>query len=235
MKIRDRFPGIATVDFLFGLVIIFAFLLRLAIISINVDTAHNNQKREKLDDLYRIKMTWASADDLDLYVQDPVRHIVFFRRMADGAMVLDHDDTGMTSNMVTLPDGRVVKSALDEENVVIKSIIPGEYIVNVHCYNKNDQKDPTKAMVTLYQIANDEDVQVTQQVVVMYQVAQEETAFRFTLTPAGDIVDINRLRTFFVKAAQQQVPSRTGAPSTEVPADTHTPTPAPVSAIAKDR
>jgi hypothetical protein len=137
---------------------------------------------------------WAgeSDDDVDTYVSDPLSHLVFFKRLQDGLMNLDRDDTGSSNNMITLPDGRVVKSAYNAEQVEIRGIIEGEYIVNVHMYRKA-APTPTKVIVTLYKVAEGEDVHIHERVLTLAEQQQEQTAFRFTLTKSGEIADINEL------------------------------------------
>jgi hypothetical protein len=43
-----------------------------------------------------------SDDDVDTYVSDPLAHLVFFKRLQDGLMNLDRDDTGSSSNMIAI-------------------------------------------------------------------------------------------------------------------------------------
>jgi hypothetical protein len=194
MKKRGEFPGIATVDVCINLVLVFAVLLKLSLLAINVESAESAQKRLKSSALFLIKVVWAgeSDDDVDTYVSDPLSHLVFFKRLQDGLMNLDRDDTGSSSNLITLPDGRVAKSAYNEEQVEIRGIIEGEYIVNVHMYRKATPT-PTKVIVTLYKVAEGEDVQIHERVLTLAQQGQEETAFRFTLTRSGEVADINEL------------------------------------------
>ena len=194
MKKRGEFPGIATVDVCINLVLVFAVLLKLSLLAINAESAESTQKRLKSNALFLIKVVWAgeSDDDVDTYVSDPLSHLVFFKRLQDGLMNLDRDDTGSSSNLITLPDGRVVKSAYNEEQVEIRGIIEGEYIVNVHMYRKATPT-PTKVIVTLYKVAEGEDVQIHERVLTLAQQGQEETAFRFTLTRSGEVADINEL------------------------------------------
>lgn len=194
MKKRGEFPGIATVDVCINLVLVFAVLLKLSLLAINVESAESAQKRLKSNALFLIKVVWAgeSDDDVDTYVSDPLSHLVFFKRLQDGLMNLDRDDTGSSSNLITLPDRRVVKSAYNEEQVEIRGIIEGEYIVNVHMYRKATPT-PTKVIVTLYKVAEGEDVQIHERVLTLAEQRQEETAFRFTLTRSGEVADINEL------------------------------------------
>jgi hypothetical protein len=194
MKKRGEFPGIATVDVCINLVLVFAVLLKLSLLAINVESAESMQKRLKSNALFLIKVVWPgeSDDDVDTYVSDPLSHLVFFRRLQDGLMNLDRDDTGSSNNLITLPDGRVVKSAYNEEQVEIRGIIEGEYIVNLHMYRKATPT-PTKVIVTLYKVAEGEDVQIHERVLTLAEQQQEETAFRFTLTKSGEVADINEL------------------------------------------
>ena len=199
MKNRGEFPGIATVDVCINLVLVFAVLLKLSLLAINVQSAESAQKRVKSNALFLIKVVWPgeSDDDVDTYVSDPVSHLVFFKRLQDGLMNLDRDDTGSSSNMVTLPVGRVVKSAYNEEQVEIRGIVEGEYIVNVHMYRKASPT-PTKVIVTLYKVAEGEDVQIHEKVLTLAE-QQEKTAFRFTLTRSGEVADINELPTSLIR------------------------------------
>jgi hypothetical protein len=207
MKLHGHFPGIPTVDTLMGLFLVVAVLLRLSLLETNINSGKASAERIKQNDLFDIKLQWASPDDMDLYCVDPLRHLVFFRRMADGLMVLDHDDTGNQSNMLTLPDGRQVKSYLDEENVTIKGIVAGEYVVNIHCYSKRG-KEATPVTVTLFKITDVGDINVYNVALKFDHQGQEETAFRFTLTNDGTPVDINRLPHHFVAAAWDKFPGR---------------------------
>jgi hypothetical protein len=199
VKNRGEFPGIATVDVCINLVLVFAVLLKLSLLAINVQSAESAQKRVKSNALFLIKVVWPgeSDDDVDTYVSDPVSHLVFFKRLQDGLMNLDRDDTGSSSNMVTLPDGRVVKSAYNEEQVEIRGIVEGEYIVNVHMYRKASPT-PTKVIVTLYKVAEGEDVQIHEKVLTLAE-QQEKTAFRFTLTRSGEVADRNELPTSLIR------------------------------------
>ena len=186
-------------DVCINLMLVFAVLLRLSVAA--SQSAHVESKTTaSTHALYIVKVEWnsQSQDDVDTYAQDPLKHLVFFRRLADGLMVLEHDDTGMNSNTVTLPSGEKVVSAFNEEIVDIKGIIPGsEYIINVQMYSKRDP-NPTSVEVELDKVAGGSNVKVHDETVVLKERGDEQTAFRFTLLPDGTVVDINRLQTRFV-------------------------------------
>ncbi|MBV8815420.1 MAG: hypothetical protein JO271_13095 [Verrucomicrobia bacterium] len=200
MKRRGEFPGIATVDVCINLVLVFAVLLRLSIVMINAEQQKNQLQNHAA---FLVKINWPgeSNDDVDLYVADPLNNIVYFRQKQIGLMSLDRDDTGHQQNMVTLPDGRVVQSQFNEEQVNIRGIVEGEYVVNVHMYRKSDNR-PTKVEIALFKSSGGDQMEVHKQVVTLSAERQEETAFRFTLTKDGDVVGVNRLPRRFVDQLQ---------------------------------
>jgi hypothetical protein len=181
-------------------VLVFAVLLRLSIVMVNAEQQKDHQTTHSA---YLVKMNWPgeSNDDVDLYVSDPVNQIVYFRQKQIGLMSLDRDDTGHEQNMVTLPDGRVVQSQFNEEQVNIRGMIEGEYVVNVHMYRKSDDR-PTKVEVALFKSGAGDDMEIHKQIVTLTAEREEETAFRFTLTRDGGVVDVNRLPKRFVDRLQ---------------------------------
>jgi hypothetical protein len=199
VKIRGEFPGIPTVDFLLGLVVVFVVLFQLSLVVANEDAAKAKQEHLRNASLYLVRMSWPgdSDDDVDLYVSDPAQHLVFFKTMQSGLLSLDRDDTGRGSNTFVLPDGRKVISAWNEERVTIRGIIEGEYIVNAHMYRKSSST-PTKVEVSLYKTDPSDNIMIHQKVVTLSGERQEETAFRFTLTRDGNVLDINELPKSFV-------------------------------------
>ena len=200
MRSRGEFPGIATVDVCINLVLVFAVLLRLSMVMANAEQQKNHQTTHAA---FLVKINWPSEskDDVDLYVSDPLNQIVYFRQKQIGLMSLDRDDTGREQNMVTLPDGRVVQSQFNEEQVNIRGIVEGEYVVNVHMYRKSDDL-PTKVEVALFKSGAGGDMEIHKQMVTLSTEREEETAFRFTLTRDGGVVDVNRLPKHFVGRLQ---------------------------------
>lgn len=140
-----------------------------------------------------------SADDVDLYVKDPEGHVVFFQNRDTGLMHLEHDDLGSRSDIVTSATGQEIKIDRNEERTVLRGTIPGEYVVNVHMYAKNDP-NPTKVTVILYQLIGS-DKELTRKERILLQSGDEKTAFRFTVTEAETVRGINELPFTIVRAA----------------------------------
>lgn len=185
-------------DVCLNLMLVFAVLLRLSVMAINGEIA---PARTTLSThaLYVIKMEWNgnSRDDIDLYVSDPANHFVFFRRLVDGLINLEKDDTGADANTVTLPTGEKVMSPWNTEQVDINGIVPGEYVISCQLYS-NKSGGPVTAAVTLFRMVNGSSVKVHDESVELKEKGDEETAFRFTLLNSGEVVDINRLQKKFI-------------------------------------
>jgi len=192
MKVRNPFPGIAMIDVCLTLVVAFIVISMLSIMNASVQAQKNIQS----DGLYVILVEWpgTSTDDVDTYVQDPARHLVYFRRLQDGLMNLERDDTGANSNEITAPDGTKVRSAINQERVDIRGVLPGEYTVNLHLYRGAG----TPVSVTLYKMSSITET-IHKADLMLTEEGQEKTAFRFTLTKNGDVTDINTLQKSLTK------------------------------------
>src|SRR6201985_2382299 len=115
---------------LFKALQVIAFLFFIALLAISPDS-----KDGKIDSKaeFLITMDWPDnhPDDMDIFVQDPLGHIVWYRRREGGFMVLDRDDRGGLNDFVDV-NGQKVPSATRQEVVTIRGVIAGEYTVNVY-------------------------------------------------------------------------------------------------------
>jgi hypothetical protein len=137
---------------------------------------------------YVIVLAWPDRahSDVDLWVRDPGHRVVYYAQTRNGLMHLEEDDLGIVSDTIS---GITVHRNL--ERVVVKGIVPGEYIVNVHLYNRLD-RHPLRAEVTLYRLQG-ADRKMASRMVTLTRQGQEETAFRFSLSPDGRLTGMSRL------------------------------------------
>jgi hypothetical protein len=197
---QSIFPGIATVDVCLNLVLVFAVLAKLSTTAVSTKNVEQ-KKAAPTSALYILKVEWSgeSKSDVDTYVADSDKHLVYFKRLNDGLMFLDHDCTGSESNTVTLPTGEVVKTAMNEETVELRGTtpIPGEYICNVQMYALRETS-PVKVSVALYKTSGGDDMKVHSEMITLTDRGEEKTAFRFTLMKDGSVVDVNHMQKRFV-------------------------------------
>ena len=183
--------NVAFTDLLFNIVVGLAFLFLLAFILMN-PIAKDKDIEEKSD--YIIILTWddESGDDIDLWMRDPLGNILSFRNREDAVMHLDRDDLGLSNDKVELPEGGYVYVYRNKEVASLRGTHPGEYLVNVHVYNKKPWKDhsmrPSNIRIELIKL-NPYD-EITQAEFVGSRRGQEFTAFHFTLDDDGEVIGI---------------------------------------------
>jgi hypothetical protein len=189
------------VDFLMSNV---AVLLSLVLL---IDFSHKQKEKKQeqqshlaTDGLYAVVMTWpdGSDDDVDLYVRDPLGQIAFFQGRDAGLMHLENDDLGSRSDTLTTAGG-TVKVDKNEERVIIRGAVPGEYVVNAQMYSKRSP-GPTPVTVKLYRLSGN-DTEVKSVTRTLLHDGDESTAFRFSLDQGGDVTGYNDLRMSLVGPA----------------------------------
>lgn len=139
-----------------------------------------------------ISMTWPDdhPDDFDLFVQDPVGNVVWYRRRDIGFMSLERDNRGSVNDFM-LVGGQKVRSSARQELVSIRGIVPGEYTVNI--YHFTAQSDlPVPVTVTVDKL-NPRVSAVARKTLDMAGARVERTAARFTLDAKGEVVSTSEI------------------------------------------
>ena len=182
------------VDLMMGtLVVVTALLIASNAAEKAKKTKTEQQAGLRTEGKYAIIMSWPnkSPDDVDLYVRDPAGNIAYFNARDLGLMHLDHDDQGTVSDKTQSSNG-TVSIELNEERVILRGVIQGEYTVNVHMYSKQGG-EPTPVTVSLYKLKG-EDTEIAQKVRTLVRNGDEQTAFRFTIRADESITDLNDLQ-----------------------------------------
>ena len=177
-------------------VIAFLFFIALLAISQQKDKGKIDSKAE-----FFISMTWPDnhPDDFDLFVQDPLGNVVWYRRRDIGFMALERDNRGGANDFITV-GGEKVLSPARQELVSIRGIVAGEYTVNVYHFTAQTRL-PVPVTVTIEKL-NPTVTIVAKDTLQVTDAGVEKTAARFTLDAKGDVVstshvDRSILQTFF--------------------------------------
>ena len=172
---------------LFKALQVIAFLFFIALLSISPDA-----KDGKIDSKaeFIITMDWPDnhPDDLDLFVQDPVGNIAWYRHREAGFMVLERDDRGGANDFI-LVNGKKIASPIREEIVTVRGIVAGEYTVNISHFQATTGQ-PVPATVKVQKLNPTTQV-VFDNAVIVDHTGDEKTAVRFTLDDTGNVVDVN--------------------------------------------
>jgi hypothetical protein len=187
---RQFRPTDPFIDLLFNALLGFTFLFLISVMFMNPEA---RKGRVDLKAEYIISATWPDhlADDIDLWVQDPIGETVSYLRKDAAWLHLDRDDRGEINDTITV-NGEELIYPINQEIVTVRGIIPGEYTVNLYYY-KAAQAEPVQALVKV------EKVNPTLQTVYVRRVTlaaqdEEQTVVRFTLDQGGEVQDINLLQ-----------------------------------------
>tara|TARA_B100000470_G_scaffold202343_1_gene175110 strand:+ start:1066 stop:1752 length:687 start_codon:yes stop_codon:yes gene_type:complete len=196
----SRSGHLAFVDFLFILLLAFISMFILALLLINPIPKKSEIERKAE---YIVTLEWddKSTDDIDIWIEDPVKNLLSFRNRAAGLMHLDKDDLGQINDIIFLPDGTRQVIELNREVVTFRGWIKGEYIVNVHAYKKRSGNDiPIKITllrINPYKLLWEENILLTHH-------GQELTVRRFTLNLKGDMIKTNTIEKLFINTTRLQ-------------------------------
>ena len=173
---------------LFKALQIVAFFFFIAVLAISPD-AKDGKVDTKAE--FIITMDWPDnhPDDLDLFVQDPVGNIAWYRHREAGFLTLDRDDRGGANDFI-LVNGMKIPSPIREEIVTVRGLVPGEYTVNVSHFQAVSGQ-PVEATVKVQKLNPNAQVIFDDKVVVDHN-GDERTAVRFRLDAAGKVIDVQR-------------------------------------------
>ena len=125
----------------------------------------------------------------DIFVQDPLSNVVWYRRRDAGFMTLERDDRGGANDFL-LVRGKKVLTSTREELVSIRGIVAGEYTVNVYHFTSLTGR-PVPVTVTVQKL-NPSVTIVAKETVMVDRGGMEKTAVRFTMDGDGKITDTSR-------------------------------------------
>ena len=182
---RIYYNNTSFLDLLFNTLVGFVFLFIISFLLINpsIKKADIKTKAELV-----ITVTWNdnSLDDVDTWLQDPVGNVLHFKQKDVGLAHLDRDDLGQINDTIILDDGRRIKYLHNQELTTIRGFLTGEWVLNVHMYNKRDA-NPTLVEVRIDKL-NPKVETIFYKEIVMKSSWEEITVTRFVMTNDGDVI-----------------------------------------------
>lgn len=192
---------LALIDMLMGMLAVFVALF--IVVSLQVQPIHK-QSVAALKAEFVITMTWPNTnfDDVDLHLLLPDNNELNFNNKDSSYATLDRDDRGATTDVITEPDGTQKMTYDRREIITIRAIVPGTYAVDVHLYAIYDEymvngvmlysnpKTPYPVHVVLEKL-NPEIKKIVSTDVIIDHMDQVKTAFIFTVTPEGKVINVD--------------------------------------------
>ena len=186
----------AFTDILFNALLGFAFMFFVAFILIRPQMPEGKiiPKAE-----FMITAQWPDGytDDIDLIVEDGEGNLVWVDTREAGLMHLDRDDRGSLGDSITV-NGQRIENPLNQEIVTLRGIAAGEYVVNLLHY-----KAPAKRNVEVKVKVEKLNPQVSLIYAgtnIMSGAGDEQTAIRFRLDAAGNVVEMARRNKLLIRA-----------------------------------
>lgn len=175
-------------DFLFIMALLFMSLLVLSLKPVKKESDNNTVQKVE----FMITLEWDkdSENDIDLYLEDPAGNIVFFKVPSSGLSNLERDDRGTLTDTVIDAEGNVISYMENVEKIAIRGIIPGEYTIAIHMYNKHDSKGTIKVKM---EKMNPYGIVFFQDNITQLELYEERFIKRFTLSDKGEILSLNNL------------------------------------------
>lgn len=181
--------------------VLFFFFVALFAITLYIISDADESKKADATSRYIIQMTWrdGSKNDIDLSLKTPTDDIVWFRQRQATFASLDNDNRGdEASTQAVDAAGNVVNLQPREEIIYIRQAIQGTYTANVHFYSRHEY-DGLAEPVTVALIAIEPKWhKIIERQVLMMDRLQETTAFRFTVSPAGEITGTDLVEELFI-------------------------------------
>lgn len=143
---------------------------------------------------YLITIDWLGTMryDVDLWVRQPNGSTVYFQNREAGVVFLERDDLGQDC-AATTNGAKSVNTC--EEIVVLRGVVPGEYIVSLHLYSANGTTSRASVTPVMVQAKierlNPTVMIVWQSHVELTETRQEKGLLRFTEQPDGSIGDLD--------------------------------------------
>ena len=185
---RRYHTNLPFLDLLFNVLIGFVFLFIVSFLLIN-PVAKKADIIVKAEFLITVFWPDNLEDDVDIYVEDPAGNLVWFKSREPGLMHLDRDDLGKRNDEVTTAAGTILFPE-NREIVTLRGIVPGEYVVNVHCYFKVGSV-PVPVTIQIDKI-NHYSV-VIRETVNLVNKGEEVTVTRFSVNGKGEVTNVNKL------------------------------------------
>lgn len=167
-------------DFLWSLLACFAVLVAVFVTQVQKKVVVT-EAQERPAGAASIYVFWPDSlpADVDTHLLEPSGEHLFFRHQQTPNANLLRDDLGMNGD----------STPKNFENVYIRNLTPGEYIINIHAFMAPDDLYPIPVEVELNILGANGGSQIRYTFKLMLeQEGEEVTAFRFVIDQNGRVV-----------------------------------------------
>ena len=141
------------------------------------------------------------STDIDLWIKGPKGRAVGYTNKDNGYITLSRDDLGVTNDTFVGKGNRVRVLKRNIEDIQVRGLVPGDYIVNLHYYSPGafNQVDRVETVTVELLDLNPRLRRVIKLDIDLGHRA-EKTAFVFTVDESGAITEVDT--TIFISIRQ---------------------------------
>lgn len=189
-QFRPRHDGIELALANFSLTFAKALLVFCVVLFVMISPPAKDGTKPKAE--FLITVDWIGSYDVDTWTRLPDGTRVSFKNRESGVVFLERDDLG--NGCVVTGSGGTSKNVC-EEIVVLRGIMPGEYILALHLYSAFGSQNPGPVTPIVVHVKIERlnpmvDI-LWQNTATLDEIRQEKGLTRFTVTPDGHMVDFN--------------------------------------------
>ena len=185
MKNKRYHNPTSFLDLLFNCLVGFVFLFVMSFLLI-APPIEDQQKKPKAEFLTTLTWDGTLNDDIDLWMQNPLGDIMFFREKEKGFMHLDRDDLGHSTDTIYYR-GQVITKNINQEIATIRGVIPGEWVINLHMYGyKSGSEDHVNVRIDKL---NPRFTTILDKNYIMKTHGEELTVTRMVMNTKGEIIN----------------------------------------------
>lgn len=189
---RSYHDNTSFLDLLFNFLLATTILLVIAVIHIVVE---NNKADIKTQAEYVITVTWDKTIDFDVdtWIEDPDKLLLWYRVREIGMMHMDRDDRGhaaTNSNDYSYDSTGKISYHPNQEIITIRGIKPGEWIINLHLFRVGDDDAlPITVNISFIKL-NPKAETIFQEEVIFKEYWQQQTIARVKISESGTILEV---------------------------------------------
>lgn len=174
-------------DVLFNFLLATIVLLVIAVLHIVVE---QNKADIKVNAEFVITLEWDhdQDNDVDIWIEDPNRLVLWYRDQEVGVMHGDRDDKGWQDDMYI--NGEIIK--INQEIITFRGIVEGEWIINIHLYRVGKSvrdKEGSTVKISLIKL-NPKASIIFKKEYRMETYWEQITVARFHMTGAGIVLNL---------------------------------------------
>lgn len=180
---------------------LFFFFVAMFAMTLMVISDADESKKADATSRYVIQMTWrdGSQNDIDLSLKTPTDDVVWFRSRQATFASLDNDNRGdAASTQAVDAAGNVITLKPREEIIYLRQAVQGTYTANVHFYAQHQFDGPPESITVSLIAIEPKWRKIIERHILMTERLQENTAFRFMVSPSGEITGTDLVEELFI-------------------------------------